>query len=197
MATKTTKPKKEKKEIVKDASPSVSVKALAGKKPVKKAVKKAEKEVKEVKAVKPAKAKTLKKTEKTADAGRYFEAVGRRKTSVARVRLFSKGAPGAIINEKKIKDYFPTEELRRIVGDPLKKMKLLEKFKVTVKVSGGGIHSQAEAVRHGIARALVKFNADFRKRLKKAEFLTRDSRAKERRKFGLKKARKAAQWRKR
>ncbi len=161
------------------------------------AEKKADKEAETVKEEKETKGKTSKKEEKAAGAGRYFEAVGRRKTSVARVRLFSKGAASVTINEKKIKDYFPTAELRQTVEDPLKKMKLLEKFKITVKASGGGIHSQAEAVRHGIARALVKFNADFRKRLKKAEFLTRDSRAKERRKFGLKKARKAAQWRKR
>ena len=94
-------------------------------------------------------------------------------------------------------EYFPLEELREAVEDPLKKMKLAEKFKITVKASGGGVRSQADAIRLGIARALVKFNADFRKRLKKAELLTRDARVKERRKFGLKKARKAAQWRKR
>ena len=76
-------------------------------------------------------------------------------------------------------------------------MKLMSKFKITVKISGGGISSQAGALSLGIARSLIKFNPDFRKRLKKAGFLTRDSRMKERRKFGLKKARKAAQWRKR
>ncbi len=128
---------------------------------------------------------------------RYFEAVGRRKTSVARVRLFSKGDAEIKVNEKKAGEYFPTPELISIVEDPLKKMKLLGKFKVLVKVSGGGVKSQAEAMRHGIARALVEFNADFRKRMKKAGFLIRDPRMKERRKFGLKKARKAAQWRKR
>jgi len=128
---------------------------------------------------------------------RYFEAVGRRKTSVARVRLFSKGDAKITVNEKKAEDYFPTPELMSIVEDPLKKMKLLGKFRVLVKVSGGGVKSQAEALRHGIARALVEFNADFRKRMKKAGFLIRDPRMKERRKFGLKKARKAAQWRKR
>jgi len=131
------------------------------------------------------------------NSGRYFESVGRRKTSVARVRLFSKGDAEIIVNEKKMKDYFPTEEMVGIVEEPLKKMKSADKFRITVKLAGGGIHSQAEALRHGIARALVEFNADFRKRLKKASLLTRDPRAKERRKFGLKKARKAAQWRKR
>lgn len=127
----------------------------------------------------------------------YFEAVGRRKTSVARVRIFSKGEAGIIVNEKNFEKYFPTNELRNIVEEPLKKMKLNNKFKILVKASGGGVHSQAEAARHGITRALVIFDADFRKRLKKAGFLKRDPRMKERRKFGLKKARKAPQWSKR
>ncbi len=137
------------------------------------------------------------KPETDTGSSRYFESVGRRKTSVARVRLFSKGKLGVTINEKKLEDYFPQQDLRDIVENSLKTMKSLEKFRITIKVSGGGIHSQAEAIAHGIARALVSFNADFRKRLKKAGLLTRDPRAKERRKFGLKKARKAAQWRKR
>ncbi|MEK9183581.1 MAG: 30S ribosomal protein S9, partial [Patescibacteria group bacterium] len=105
----------------------------------------------------------------------YIEAVGRRKTSVARVRLFSKGNGGVVINDKNMVDYFPTEELRKTVEDPLKKMNLTKEFMITAKISGGGIHSQAEALRHGISRALIKFNADFRKGLKKAGFLTRDS----------------------
>ena len=137
--------------------------------------------------------KTITKTEKSI----YFEGIGRRKTSTARVRIFNKGGGGILVNEKKYSEYFPTQELRSIVEDALNTMKLLDKFKVTVKISGGGIHSQAESLRHGIARALVKFNADFRKRLKKAGFLKRDPRMKERRKFGLKKARKAPQWSKR
>lgn len=127
----------------------------------------------------------------------YIEAVGRRKTSVARVRLFHAGNGGTTVNSKSMPDYFPTRELRSIIEDPFKKMDITEKFTITAKVSGGGIHSQAEALRHGISRALIKFNADFRKGLKKAGFLTRDSRMKERRKFGLKKARKAPQWSKR
>ncbi|MEW5908077.1 MAG: 30S ribosomal protein S9 [Patescibacteria group bacterium] len=144
--------------------------------------------------------KSDKKTEKknkNIRATNYFEAVGRRKTSVARIRLFNKAEPEILINDKKLGDYFFTEELRQIIEDPLKKMKLAGKFRILAKVSGGGIHSQAEAVRHGIARVLIKFNADFRKRLKKAQFLTRDQRMKERRKFGLKKARRAPQWSKR
>ena len=136
-----------------------------------------------------------KKQEKTQP---YIEAVGRRKTSVARVRFFSKGNGSIVINDKNMVDYFPTEELKWIVESPFKKkIDLVKEFRVTAKISGGGIHSQAEALRHGISRALIKFNADFRKSLKKAGFLTRDARMKERRKFGLKKARKAPQWSKR
>lgn len=135
--------------------------------------------------------------EKKKEKPAYFEAVGRRKTSVARVRLFSKGEGKIIINGKDFEKYFVVAELRQIVEDPLKKMKLTGKFRILVKVSGGGIHSQAEAVRHGISRVLIEFDADFRKRLKKAGFLKRDPRMKERRKFGLKKARKAPQWSKR
>lgn len=127
---------------------------------------------------------------------RYFEAVGRRKTAVARVRLFTK-AGEFLVNNKQYATYFTTLELQKIVEDALQKMKLLGRFKVTIKVSGGGSHSQAEAVRHGLARCLIKFNSDFRKRLKRAGFLKRDPRMKERKKFGLKKARRAPQWAKR
>lgn len=127
---------------------------------------------------------------------RYVEGVGRRKTSIARVRLVHNGT-GIAVNEKDYRDYFPTQEMRSIVEAALKIMNLSGEMKVSVNVEGGGIHSQAEAVRHGIARALVEFNAEFRKQLRKAGFLTRDPRMKERRKFGLKKARRAPQWSKR
>lgn len=127
---------------------------------------------------------------------RYFEAVGRRKTSVARTRLFTRAGDFAV-NDKLHTVYFPTEELQKTAEDSLRKMKLLGRFRISVKVSGGGVHSQAEAIRHGLARCLVKFNPDFRKRLKRAGFLKRDPRMKERKKFGLKKARKAPQWAKR
>lgn len=128
---------------------------------------------------------------------RYFEATGRRKTSVARVRLFTRGEKVFLVNEKPFNNYFQSFELQQIVKSALEKMKCLDKFRIIVKVSGGGIHSQAEAVRHGISRALVEFNLDFKKRLKRAGFLTRDSRMRERKKFGLKRARKAPQWAKR
>jgi len=143
--------------------------------------------------------KEIKKKEKQdpAKKERYFEACGRRKTSVARVRLSTKGTPEITVNGKDYKLYFFTPELEKIMIAPLKKMKISDRFKINIKISGGGINSQAEAARHGIAKTLIKFNPDFRKRLKKAGYLKRDPRMKERRKFGLKKARKAPQWSKR
>jgi len=162
---------------------------------------------------KPAK-EAPKKVEKPAVVVRpdkYFEAVGRRKTAIARVRIFAKkGASFSdesgnlkmdfsdfTINGKPINNYFPSFELQQIVKVALEKMNCLGKFSVSVKVKGGGFHAQAEAVRHGISRALVIFNQDFRRRLKKAGFLTRDPRMRERKKFGLKRARRAPQWKKR
>lgn len=128
---------------------------------------------------------------------RYFEGTGRRKTSIARVRLYTKGNKEIKVNDVDYKEYFDTPTLQSIVLDSLDTMKSLDRFRVVVVVRGGGINSQAESVRHGIARALVVFNPDYRKRLRKAGFLTRDSRMKERKKFGLKRARKAPQWSKR
>ena len=87
--------------------------------------------------------------------------------------------------------------MQQLIKDPLDKMKCLDRFAVVAKVQGGGVRGQAEAVRHGVSRALVKFNADFRKRLRKVGLLTRDPRMRERKKFGLKRARKAPQWSKR
>jgi len=136
-------------------------------------------------------------TEKSLKTTRYFEAVGRRKTSVARVRLFTQGDKSILVNGKPCEHYFPGMELQGIIASSLDKMKALDKFRVEVKVNGGGVHSQAEAIRHGIARALVEFNPDFRKRLRKAGHLTRDPRMRERKKFGLKRARRAPQWQKR
>jgi len=127
---------------------------------------------------------------------KYYEAVGRRKSAIARVRLFTKGSE-IVVNGRPFLDYFSIPELRQIVEAPFRKMKNLGKFRTEAKVIGGGLRGQAEAVRHGISRALIKFNADFRKRLKKAGYLTRDARVKERRKYGLKKARRAPQWAKR
>lgn len=134
--------------------------------------------------------------EKAGGRDRYFEAVGRRKTAVARVRLFTR-AGDFTVNDKLYGSYFPTLEFQKIAEDALQKMKLFGRFRVSVKTSGGGLHAQAEATRHGLARCLIKFNPDFRKRLKRAGYLKRDPRMKERKKFGLKKARRAPQWAKR
>lgn len=132
---------------------------------------------------------------------RYVEAVGRRKTSTARVRLTPATKASFIVNGKDAKEYFHTEGERRLIQDPMIKgmadSKQTTKWSIEVKVSGGGTHSQAEAVRHGIARALVVNDGGLRHQLKTLGYLKRDPRAKERRKFGLKKARKAPQWSKR
>lgn len=134
--------------------------------------------------------------EKSKRPDRYFEGVGRRKTAVARVRLFTK-AGDFIVNGKLYTEFFKTLDQQKIAEEALQKMKLFGRFRVSAKITGGGSHAQAEAVRHGLARCLVKFNPDFRKRLKRATFLKRDPRMKERKKFGLKKARRAPQWAKR
>ena len=133
------------------------------------------------------------KTEHSAD--RYIETVGRRKTSVARVRITPATKTTIVVNDKELDVYFPIGEMQNIVKQPFAESS--EKFKVTAHINGGGMHSQSEALRHGIARALVDHSAELRKTLKKAGYLKRDPRAKERRKFGLKKARKAPQWSKR
>ena len=140
-------------------------------------------------------AKTIR--EAGAKGDRYFEAVGRRKTAVARVRLFTKGDKEFVVNDKPYTQYFQTVEDQATAVESMNKMKCLDKFRVTVMVSGGGHCAQAEAVRHGTARVLVDFNNNFRKRLRKAGFLTRDPRMRERKKFGLKRARKSPQWAKR
>lgn len=159
---------------------------------------KKEKKEKPIVAVKESAAETHSPKEQSAQGtklDRYFEGIGRRKTAQARVRIYTKGA-GIIVNGKEWIYYFPSEGLRRIVDAPLRKMKA-EYMRVSAVVKGGGLHAQAEAVRHGIARALVIFNPDFRKRLKHALYLRRDARMKETKKYGLKKARKAPRWSKR
>jgi len=128
---------------------------------------------------------------------RYIEAVGRRKTSVARVRIFSAAKLELEVNGKTGKDYFKTEEERRLILAPFEKGEVAHKWRIVARVQGGGHHSQAEAVRHGITRALTKDDETLRPKLKSLGFLKRDPRAKERRKFGLKKARKGPKWSKR
>lgn len=128
--------------------------------------------------------------------GRYFYATGKRKTSVARVRLYEKGKGDIVINDSSIEDYF-FDTLISSVKAPLKLCSLVKSFDVSVKVVGGGVHSQADAVCHGISKALLEYDPELRQSLKRAGYLTRDSRTKERKKYGLKKARRAPQWAKR
>lgn len=135
-----------------------------------------------------AKAKTL---------SQYWEGVGRRKTAVARVRISMLGEKAFLVNGQKPQDYFSSIYLGQLIRVPLEELKLTSRFRVSVNVRGGGVSSQAIAVRHGLSRALVKFNANLRKKLKEPGFLTRDPRMKERKKFGLKRARRAPQWQKR
>lgn len=126
---------------------------------------------------------------------RYIEATGRRKTSVARARITPSSKLSITINDREFEEFFPVGEYRKSILSVFEESG--DKFVVTVKVKGGGVSSQADAVRHGIARALVEYDKELRGKLKQKGFLKRDPRAKERRKFGLKKARKAPQWSKR
>ena len=126
----------------------------------------------------------------------YFYGTGRRKESVARVRVYA-GTGKVTINDRDIDDYFGLETLKRIVRQPLALTETTEKFDIVCRVSGGGVTGQAGAIRHGVARALLQVNPEFRAALKAAGFLTRDPRMKERKKYGLKAARRAPQFSKR
>ncbi len=128
---------------------------------------------------------------------RYIESVGRRKTAIARVRITEAAKRSVLVNDKELSVYFPTKELQMIVLSPLEAGELVNTYSLSVKVLGGGIHAQAEAVRHGLSRSLVKSEPAIKDALKKLDFLKRDPRAVERKKFGLKKARKAPTWSKR
>jgi small subunit ribosomal protein S9 len=130
------------------------------------------------------------------DAKTYFYGTGRRKQSVARVRLYP-GSGVITINDRGIDDYFGLETLKLIVRQPLNLTETVGRFDVVVRVSGGGVTGQAGAIRHGISRALLVYNEETRPALKKAGFLTRDPRMKERKKYGLKAARRAPQFSKR
>lgn len=126
---------------------------------------------------------------------KYIEAIGRRKTATARVRLFPASKASYVVNDKKADEYFPTAQLYKVVTDALTKAEAT--FKVSAKVSGGGATAQAEAIRLGIARALVADDQTRRKELKQAGYLKRDPRMKERKKPGLRSARRSPQWSKR
>ncbi|MBU1246966.1 30S ribosomal protein S9 [Patescibacteria group bacterium] len=145
----------------------------------------------------PAITQELTSTRKKLKKGEYIEAVGRRKTAVARVRITPNDKSVFVVNGKPLGNYFTTDTLQTVVKNPIQQVNLDEKFSTSVIVKGGGMQAQAEATRHGISRALVDFDTELRKNLKKAGFLKRDPRKKERKKFGLKKARRAPQWSKR
>lgn len=130
---------------------------------------------------------------------KYFYATGRRKSAVAKVRLYEDDKEEALlVNNKEYKDYFSNNAaLIEKVYSPLKLLKLENKFRISAMVSGGGPNGQAEAIRLGIARALLTLNKEYKKELRASEYLTRDPRKVERKKPGLKKARRAPQWKKR
>lgn len=144
---------------------------------------------------------TTTKTTAKKSAARYTEAVGRRKTSIARVRITPNAKQELVINDRSFDKYFAIAELQRIAILPLAPaadgVPITGKWLISVHVRGGGIHSQAEAIALGLARALIKSDPALRGALKQKKLLRRDPRMKERRKFGLKKARKAPQWSKR
>lgn len=131
------------------------------------------------------------------DKKAYYSAVGRRKQAVARVQLYKNGTGTVTVNGKSLKDFFKWDVWENTVLAPLKTVGQADKLDVIVTVRGGGLRGQADAVRHGISRALLMFNPVFRRGLKKVGFLKRDPRVKERKKYGLKKARRGPQWAKR
>ena len=130
------------------------------------------------------------------DSKPYFYGTGRRKSSVARVRVYN-GTGKITINDRDIDEYFGLETLKLIVRQPLAATKTNGKFDIVCRVGGGGVTGQAGAIRHGLSRALLQYDAELRPILKKAGFLTRDPSMKERKKYGLKGARRAAQFSKR
>ena len=128
---------------------------------------------------------------------KYFYGTGRRKSSVARVRVYENGTGSIIVNGRDIDEYFGLDTLKLIVRQPLVTTDLLGKVDIVVSVAGGGVSGQAGAIRHGLSRALLQHSDEMRPILKKAGLLTRDSRMKERKKYGLKAARRAPQFSKR
>ena len=128
---------------------------------------------------------------------KYFYGTGRRKSSVARVRVYENGTGAITINGRDIDDYFGLDTLKLVVRQPLVTSDMVGKVDVVITVCGGGVSGQAGAIRHGLSRALVVMNPEFRPALKAAGFMTRDPRMKERKKYGLKGARRAPQFSKR
>jgi small subunit ribosomal protein S9 len=133
----------------------------------------------------------------TKSTEKYIEGIGRRKSAVARVRIYPAAKNSFVVNDQTLENYFKTESLMKIAEEALTDVEVGKTYKVSAKINGGGVNAQAESVRLGLARALVKENEELRKELKKKGYLKRDPRIVERKKFGLKKARKSAQWSKR
>ena len=131
------------------------------------------------------------------DSNPYFYGTGRRKSSVARVRVYPNGTGAITINGRDIDEYFGLDTLKLIVRQPMELTETIGAFDIVCTVAGGGVTGQAGAIRHGLSRALLQYNEELRPVLKKAGLLTRDPRMKERKKYGLKKARRAPQFSKR
>jgi small subunit ribosomal protein S9 len=183
---------------------------MAEKKVKKTSPKKTAKKKEPVKAIKAIKKEAVKKEKIVKEekvekeipvvSARYFYGLGKRKTAVAQVRIYpnaEKGIRKAMVNNKEVKVYFPIEKLQEQIKLPFAKTGQEGKFDISAKVFGGGVNAQAEALRLAISRALVKVDESFKKPLRDLGFLTRDPRAVERKKPGLKKARRAPQWAKR
>ena len=128
---------------------------------------------------------------------RYYYGTGKRKTSIAKVRLYLDDGGPIIINNKPMDEYFNWAPWQSIVVEPLRVSNALNRFRVVVRVIGGGVHSQAQAIRHGIARALLAYDSELKPGLRRQGFITRDARIKESKKYGLKRARRAPQYTKR
>ncbi len=199
MATETTKKPAAKKTVAKKTTSPVkaAAKAPAKKPAVPKAAVKPEKELSPMEiAADETQVNAVTFEKPTIAKGRYVFATGRRKTAVANVRLFA-GSSDNIINKKKLDLYFGQKGMQEAAVRPLALTGLLGDFYFTASVNGGGSNAQSEAVRHGIAQALASMNDDMKTVLKKNGFLTRDDRKKERKKPGLRRARRAPQWAKR
>lgn len=186
MATKATSKKAPVKKAAPKAKAPAKVKAVA---PKAKAAPKA--------VVKPTAPMKMVEKKETTPKGTYFYANGKRKTAVASVRLYSNGKGTITINNRTLENYFPVFADQDKIASPLRLTSNGKNFDVTAHVHGGGVHAQAEAVRHGISKALLEVDVTSRTTLKSAGFLTRDSRNKERKKYGLKRARRAPQFSKR
>ncbi len=131
------------------------------------------------------------------DQEQYYYGTGKRKTSIAKVRLYLDDGGPTIVNGKPVDEYFGWRPWRDIINEPFRVAEMANRFRVMVRVVGGGVHSQAEAIRHGIARALVAYDAELKVGLRRNGLITRDARIKESKKYGLKRARRAPQYTKR